>query len=258
MFTTSVRAEKIPLTILSDIDYYPYSFVEQDKVTGVYTKIIERVLQDMHRYQVTLQAVPWKRGLKMLAQGKAFAMYPPYKKRLSRPFIDPYSKQLMKEIVSVFCREDILLVKRPRWPQDYYGLTIGLNVGFIMGGEQFHKAVQEGIITIKEYPNNQSNLIQMLIAHETDCYMNDRQAILLTMQYLKKKRSIKQIDRLVEGTTVSVEYGHLGYTNQNLEKYPFKQHFVHQFDQILGELELSGELQTIISQYWKEGLVEQQ
>lgn len=246
----SARAEPIPVTLLGDHNYYPYSYVEHNKLKGLYPMIIRRVLSRMPNYHVTLEGVPWKRGLKLLETGKDFALFPPYKHEAIRPYIAPYSTPLLAETVAVFCRADILTTSRPRWPEDYYGLTIGINLGFGLGGDAFWSDIHDKKLVLKEYGSNRLNLIKLLVAGDTDCYVNDRQAILISWSQLKQEKH-RRMAMLVEGTIVSVEYGHLGYTNQAPERYPYKADFVQAFDREVEALQQSGEMKQLIEDYWQ-------
>ncbi|MBU2714044.1 substrate-binding periplasmic protein [Zooshikella harenae] len=246
----SARAEPTPVTLLGDYNYYPYSYVEGNKLKGLYPLIIRRVLSRMPNYHATLEGVPWKRGLKLLQTGKAFALFPPYKHEATRPYIAPYSKPLLAETVAVFCRAEILTTSRPRWPDDYYGLTMGINLGYELGGDAFWAAVKDQKIELREYGSNRLNLIKLLVAGQTDCYVNSRQAILLSWRQLKQENH-RQMMPLVEGAIVSVEYGHLGYTNQASERYPYKDDFVQAFDRSVEALQQSGELKRLIEAYWQ-------
>ncbi|RDH41779.1 ABC transporter substrate-binding protein [Zooshikella ganghwensis] len=246
----SARAEPVPVTLLGDHNYYPYSYVEHNKLKGLYPMIIRRVLSRMPHYHATLEGVPWKRGLKLLEKGKAFALFPPYKHEATRPYIAPYSTPLLAETVAVFCRADTLTTSRPRWPEDYYGLTVGINLGFELGGDAFWVAVKDKKIELKEYGSNRLNLVKLLIAGQTDCYVNDRQAVLLSWNQLAQE-NCRSLEPVEEGAIVSVEYGHLGYTNQAPERYPYKADFVQAFDHEVEALQHSGELQQLIEAYWQ-------
>lgn len=250
LISLSARAEPIPVTLLGDHNYYPYSYVEHNQLKGLYPMIIRHILSRMPNYHVTLEGVPWKRGLKLLETGKAFALFPPYKREATRPYIAPYSKPLLAETVAVFCRADILTTSRPSWPDDYHGLTVGINLGYELGGDAFWVAVKDKKIELKEYGSNRLNLIELLVAGQIDCYVNSQQAILLSWHQLKQE-SFRQLMPLVEGTIVSVEYGHLGYTNQAPERYPYKDDFVRAFDHSLEIFQQSGELEHLIESYWQ-------
>ena len=92
----------------------------------------------------------------------------------------------------------------------------------------------------------------MLISKKTDCYINDRQAILLSWEKLKKIDQFKNKKiQLIEGAEISKENGHIGYTNRDKGRFRFKEHFVKTFDTSLEKLKKSGELQKTIKKFWE-------
>jgi polar amino acid transport system substrate-binding protein len=173
----SVLADDIKVTVYADQNYPPYSYIKNGKLTGIYTNIFKAAFTKMDGYQVKIEAVPWRRGLKLLENGQGFALYPPYFYLTERPYIWPYSLPILDEKVVVYCAEDILINdKRPNWPEDYYGLTIGNNAGFQVGGKKFIQAVKDQKINV--YEAKGTNNILMLGLGRTDCYINDRLSIL--------------------------------------------------------------------------------
>lgn len=52
---------------------------------GFYTELIRQVAKDLPGYRVELQTTPWKRGLRQVEMGDAFAIYPLYRFEAERP-----------------------------------------------------------------------------------------------------------------------------------------------------------------------------
>ena len=146
-----VAAANIPVTIYADAGYPPYSYDKDGKAAGLYHEIVAAALARMQGYKVDIKPVPWKRGMDMLRSGTGFALYPPYMNTKDEPWTWPYSQPLFEEHVVAYCRKDVIDAKpRKRWPEDFYGLTIGNNAGFIVGGEAFDAAVKAGRLRIEE------------------------------------------------------------------------------------------------------------
>ena len=122
IFSQTLSAQT-KVVIFGDDSYPPYSFLESDRLTGVYTIILERVFEQMPEYNVELKANDWKRSLAQIQRGFIFALYPPYK-RADRPYME-FEVPILDEELVVYCQKDILEKPRPVWPDDYYGLTIG-------------------------------------------------------------------------------------------------------------------------------------
>ncbi|WP_028865689.1 substrate-binding periplasmic protein [Psychromonas aquimarina] len=247
-------AAEIKVTVYADDNYPPYSYLEKGQLKGIYSDIFRAAFDKMRGYKVTIEAVPWKRGLKLLENGKGFALYPPYFHALKRPYIWPYSLPVLDERVVVFCSEEILTHSiRNKWPEDYYGLTIGNNAGFNLGGEKFWQAVKDKKINVYEAKGNRENIL-MLALGRTDCYMNDRLSILWGLKKLKHQKVYDEggiHSRLLQGTTITIEQGFLGYTSRDNGKFVFKDDFKKKLDIIIYEMRKTGELQDIIDAFMR-------
>jgi polar amino acid transport system substrate-binding protein len=246
-----VFAADIKVEVYADEGYPPYSYKESGEEKGIYTEILKKAFPRMKGYKVKISPFPWKRGLSYLKYGKGFALYPPYHRTEDRPYIWPYSIPILDEKVVVFCREEILVQPRLKWPEDYYGLKIGNNSGFELGGKKFWKAVKEGKIKVQEVKTNAQNII-LLGKKRTDCYMNDRLSILWELKRLKAEGKYDEGGKhakLLEGAPITIEQGFLGFTDRDDGKFPFKDDFVRKFDTVIYEMRKSGELQEIVDDF---------
>ena len=252
LLSHSISAAPVPVTVYADNSYPPYSYTENGEVKGLYSQILKVAFSRMSDYTVKIQAVPWKRGLRMLESGTGFALYPPYFHLQKRPYIWPYSLPILDERVVVFCQRKILSDNsRPRWPEDYYGLTIGINAGFHLGGEKFWQAIEEGKIKVIEANSNRQSLNALGLGR-TDCYINDRLTIQTELKRLKNQGEYAPGSKhayLVEGATITLEQGFLGYTDRDNDKFTFKSDFQKQLDVQIYNMRRSGELQKIIDQF---------
>jgi polar amino acid transport system substrate-binding protein len=243
----------IPVTVYADAGYPPYSFVEAGEAVGIYADIMRRAFARMPNYVVTIIPVPWKRGLALLEQGQAVALYPPYRRSQERPWMTPYSEPVLEETVVVICRDEILAKPRPRWPDDYAGLVIGSNSGFLGMGERFRAAVKQGALTYDDAGTSQQN-IQKLVSGRIDCYVNDRRAILWAYHRQQDERKVMPGDHpgiLVEGAVISKEYGYLGFTSKDEGRFPFKQDFLKEFNTVICSMRASGEIGRIAAEYFR-------
>ncbi len=243
-------AADIDVIVYADNNFPPYSYEEGGAVKGIYSEILKTAFSRMDGYKVNIKAVPWKRGLNYLERGEGFALYPPYHHTKERPYMWPYSLPILDEKVVVFCTKEILENPRPRWPEDYYGLTIGNNSGFEIGGDKFWRAVREGKIKVREARGNVENL-RNLFRKRIDCHMNDRLSILWELKRLKESGKFHGAPKLIEGATISIEQGFLGYTDRDNHKFLYKADFVKKLDAVIYEMRRSGELKRIIDEYLK-------
>ncbi len=195
------------VTVYCDDNYPPYSYLENGEVKGIYTEILKPAFSRMKAYDVQVEAVPYKRGLYLLRTGKGFALYPPYFRPATRPYID-YSVKILGEILVVFLRRSIADKHRPTvWPGDFYGLTVGKNHGFeISRNQAYMDAVKAGKLRIEEAAGNRANILKLGMAR-IDAYVNDRISVLWELNRLKKTGRYDEggdHEMIVEGISLSV------------------------------------------------------
>jgi len=232
------------VTIYGDDSYPPYSFLDSDRLTGIYTIILERVFEQMPDYDVELKGIDWKRSLTQIQRGYIFALFPPYK-RSDRPYME-FEMPILDEELVVYCRKELLDKPRPNWPVDYYGLTIGNNSGFSAGGPQFWEAVKGGKIKVEETKGTPRSLLR-LINGKVDCYMNDVVSIQWELKKLIKEGRYDGVS-LEKGAVISQEYGYLGFST-NGTRYPFKNDFKNQYFKILDKMKKSGDIDAIVKRF---------
>ncbi|NYE59854.1 polar amino acid transport system substrate-binding protein [Duganella sp. 1224] len=253
LLCASARAADIPVTIYADAGYPPYSYEKNGKPAGLYYEIVRAAASHMHGYQVDIRTVPWKRGMALLRTGTGFALYPPYMNTKDEPWTWPYSLPLYEEKVVAVCRKTLLATPRKRWPEDFYGLTIGNNAGFIVGGAAFDKAVRAGLLRMEEARDSETNIIKLGIGR-IDCYINDRVSIQWTLNQLKAEGKYDEGGthaQLAEATQIGVEQAFLGYTDRDNGRYAYKTDFVKQFNDALYQMKRSGETDSIARNFFK-------
>jgi polar amino acid transport system substrate-binding protein len=252
----SARAAGIPVTIYADDGYPPYSYLDRGRPAGLYYEIVKAVTSRMGGYHVTIRPVPWKRGMALLRSGEGFALYPPYHNIKDEPWTWPYSEPLLDEQVVAYCNPAIVKKQAMRWPEDFYGLRIGNNAGFIVGGEAFEQAVRDRKIAVHEARDSTANIRKLRLGR-IDCYINDRQAILWTFKHFQRPGGPDKPLRageLVEAVTIATFQGHLGYTSRDKGAFKYKDDFVRQFDAIFRMLKKQGEIDRIVAEYTRDKL----
>ena len=146
---------KQQVVIYGDRNYPPYSYLEDGKASGIYVEILTAAFAQMERYEVTISMVPWKRGLDAVKDGKAIALFPPYRTKDRLLWMD-LSEPILAEQVVVFGKSENL-VGKTQWPEDFFGFKFGLNLGFdhtALGGEKFDEACKSGNISLQEANSN--------------------------------------------------------------------------------------------------------
>lgn len=237
------------VTIYADDSYPPYSFMENGRLTGIYTQLVLKALERLPEYQVHVVAVPWRRGLAMLENGQAFALYPPYFRPQERPYVS-YSEPILTEQVVVFCNAAAIARRSlKQWPGDYHGLRIGINSGFLLGGQEFDLAAKAGLLKVDQAQGSRANLLKLLRAR-IDCYLNDRLSILWELQRMKKDGLIdERFEPVAETSIVSSEQGHLGFSDVAPERYPFRDDFLLKFNAVIRDMRREGEIKEITTRF---------
>jgi len=241
------QSAPITVKIYGDNDYPPYAYEKDGRMQGIYTDLLQEVFNNMDGYQVELLGIPWKRGLLKVESGEIFALYPPYYRPDSRPYMD-YDLPILNEDVVAYCSKKVMQKERPNWPEDYFGLTIGNNLGFLVGGRKFHKAAKQQKFKLVEMAGSRKNLLNLL-AGKVDCYINDHFSIQweLGKIALQRKRPVDKTQFIV-GTVISSEQGHLGFT-RNSDQYSFKADFKEKYLASLKKIQASGFIQDSIKQH---------
>lgn len=252
LWATAAVAAPTDVIVYCDDNYPPYSYEVDGESRGIYPRIMTEAFSRMKGYRVTIRPVPWKRGLRHIQSGDGFAIFPPYFRPDERLYIWPYSVPILQEEVVVVCRDEILRrAAGRRWPDDFFGLTIGMNAGFALGGKAFNTAAKEGRITINEAKSNRANILKLGIKR-IDCYINDRIAILWELNRLKAEGLYDEgglHDVLREAVVVSSEWGYLGFTRMDFGRFSFKEDFIRQFNDVIRAMQTSGEIQKIVDQF---------
>jgi polar amino acid transport system substrate-binding protein len=251
----ATKAANIAVTIYADDGYPPYSYLDKGQPAGLYYEIVKAAVAQMTGYKVDIKPVPWRRGMALLKSGKGFALYPPYKNTKDEPWTWPYSEPLLDEHVVAYCNPKAL--KKPsglQWPDDFFGLRVGNNAGFIVGGEQFDQAVKDGKIELHEARDSLANIRKLRLGR-IDCYINDRQAILWTLKVLQSEHSTDiplRDDELVEAASIAVRQGYLGYTDRDRGAFTYKAAFVKKFDAIIRQMKRQGDIDRIVADYLRQ------
>ena len=235
------------VVIYADNSYPPYAYQQDGQMQGVYTHILQKIFQKMPDFQIEFRPIAWKRGLALMEQGGAFAIYPPYKRPLMRPFME-YDHPIIDEELVLVCHDEVAQEPRKQWPKDYYGLIIGNNTGFAAGGDAFWLAVKEKKITVEE-TNSAANNLRKLISGRIDCYMNDKLSIQWELNNLQTNgeysgTGIQQIQVL------SREQGYLAFSIFD-DRFQYKAQFKQQYLKILRQMQQSGEIEDLIEAYFQ-------
>lgn len=229
------------VVVYGDDGYPPYSYGEGREVKGIYVDILKEAFSKMEGYDVEIKVLPWKRLLSKLEAGKIVAGFPPYKVA-SRPWM-VYSEPILQENVVVFGLKSKVEGKT-KWPEDFYGLRVGLNHGFSyenLLGHEGAEAVKAGKLTVEEAMDSTTNL-RKLVAGRIDIYVND--------QLTDISKFASGEDPVVLASTVGGQWGYLGFSSDN-SSFPYADDFRAAFDEAIKEMKNSGKIEEILNNYMK-------
>ncbi len=245
-FSPAFAGEDIAVTLYGDDSYPPYSFLNKGKIEGIYPHIMQQVAERIEGYDIKITLLPWKRALRLAKKGQIFAVFPPYYLPDRRPYFSEYSVPILPEETIAYCAKSILIPPRPRWPEDYYGLTIGNNLGFDFYGEKVDQAMHAGKIKLENTPGTKNNILKLL-AGRIDCYINDRISILWNVRQMKKQGKWPYDRELAEGTVLDREYGYLAFSG--IYNAPYREDFIRKFNTIILQMQSSGEIDRIAQEF---------
>ena len=233
--------------ILVDDAYKPYTFVDENgKITGVYPQVFREIDDKIDKYNIQLEAVPWKRATKMVKMGRDFAVAPPYYTEKRTEWMQ-YSEKILEEKVVTYCRDEVIDEPRPNWPEDYEGLTVGNNQGFITPGQEFFDMVDAGKINLQEAPNTQLNL-RKLIAGRVDCYVNARASIVWNLAMLEQAGKYDpDTTKLVESAVVKANWGYIGFSRKKNPEY--KEDFMQTLNAEIKAMKQQGRVREIFDTF---------
>jgi polar amino acid transport system substrate-binding protein len=232
------------VVLYGDEDYAPYSFVENGEFKGMYVDMLKKAAQRLApEYEIELQPRPWTRGLAELQRGASFALFPPGLKK-ERPYIEPYSIPLYRETVVLFCNDDVMKTSRKKFPDDFVGLHIGVNAGFLLS-ERLMNAVNTGQMTLEPVKGNEANL-KKLALKRVDCYASDRAAALYSAKRLRPYLDARGFT-MREAVELSGENTYIAYSMYN--NPPYKADFVQKMNEAITAIKKSGEVERIEAEY---------
>lgn len=232
------------VVLFGDDDYAPYAFVENGEFKGMYVELLGKAAELLKpAYEVELRPRPWKRGLADLESGTSLGLFPPGLKR-ERTYISPYSVVLYRETVVLFCNPEVMAKPRRVFPDDFVGMTVGANAGFLLSARLI-AAAQSGKIRLSETKGNESNL-KKLAAKRIDCYASDRGAALYTAKKLGSDPDFKGT-KLVEAVELSGEDTFIGYSIKH--NPPYKADFIAKMNAALETVKRNGTAAKIENSY---------
>lgn len=244
--TTSAYPKPIPVRVICETGYYPYSYAVSGIAAGIYVDILSVAFSRMEGYHVSIVPMPWSRGLLELKNGRAVALFPPYKRPVARPWMD-YSEPILKERFSVIVTQEAVEKDKASWPDSFLGTRIGKNSGYVVClGEEAEEAVKTGKLSIVETQTTKQNLL-MLYSGRIQGYISEPLSAQAQWEALKANGRVR--GRIKELFVLSWEFGYLGVSVQGYQSFPFQRDFMDKFNAIIVQMKESGEISRLYDDF---------
>lgn len=246
-------AQNIKVVIHVDDSYKPYSYAKDQKPMGMYIDVLKTAFSRMEGFDVTMKPIPWKRGKKLMEQGKGFGLAPAFFHGHDWPYLYPYSLPFYTEKIIAVLTERNGNTPRNDWPDDFIGLRVGNVAGFDgWGGDKFHALVKERKILYHEVGGSEQ-IIRMLAAERLDCIMMEEGAFDHQLKRMKKSGLYdeKKHAKLIKGPTIGTDPVYIGYSEPAIKKgnYPYAYKFQKAFDVTLYRMIKNGEIPRIMKNF---------
>lgn len=239
------------LAILGDDNYPPYSYLDKNgNKKGIYVRILSEAFKNIKGFDIEIQLLPWKRGLKQMQSAQSFALFPPYYRPVKRPFLT-YSAPILRETTAVFCIPKAVSSQgNYSYPWDFKGLKFLENDGFSLHTDEFIRLRENGEIKVEYAASTRMNL-QKLLHGRGDCLSNDMLNIEFEMRLLQKEGLASQKDALkfVHAATIASEYGYLAFAKDYKIDKNEKDNFLNQFNSQIRNMQDSGKIQEILDAF---------
>ncbi|MDE1465105.1 substrate-binding periplasmic protein [Spartinivicinus poritis] len=247
IFSAFAFGSEQDVTIYIDENYSPFSYKTNGQAVGLYADILNTAFSRMKSFNVKLVPIPWKRGKKIMEQGKGFGLTPAYFHGHDWPYLYPYSFPFYTETVITICQSSVLEKPKNNWPYDYLGLKIGNVAGYDgWGGTVFRQLVAQRKIKYEETKGVRDSVIQ-LIVRNFDCIIMEGRAFDYVYGGLKDHKYGTTL--LKKGAVVGKDSVYIGYSKPAIEggKYPYYMKFMQAFDSAIYKMRKSGEIKKIMS-----------
>ncbi|WP_034618489.1 substrate-binding periplasmic protein [Chitinibacter tainanensis] len=235
------------VVLFGDEAYPPYSYVENGEFKGIYVDFLKQVSTRLSNFELELRPVPWKRGLEMIRRGEQMGLFPPYQFS-ERGYMVPYSVPLWQESLLIACHPDVMQKPRTRFPEDFLGLHIGVNRGFLLA-RTLQTAARNGKIRLDEADSNEANLLK-LAARRIDCYANDALSMRYTLHRLQTSpatAAVTQHLQLVETVQLGDPTAHVGFSAYFTPVY--KARFMDELNAGINQLVKEGLMRQLVESY---------
>ncbi len=182
-----------PLTLLT-MEYPPYMYKENGAVKGFVTELIHEAFRRMDQ-PITIQVVPWKRGLETVKTGGADGLFTVFKKPEREQFLD-YSDVLVQETVSLFVSQNSSITFNgdlKQLSQYRFGVVRGFSYG-----KKFDSAVENNILSNIDNVTTPELNVKKLLIKRFDIMISDKYSMYYLLKKMRSQHAVKELSPGVE------------------------------------------------------------
>lgn len=220
------------VVFLIDENYPPYSYLEGEKIKGIYPDILSIVDKNLKEFKIILKPVPWNRALKMIELGQADYITDVWYRPNDRPYLNYSVPIIDEEIVIVSKNGD-----GKKWPNDFKGKIIGINRGFAVFSSEEKK-----LIKVEEANFTEDN-IKKILSGRIDFFASDKNSLYWDLETIENKNIIDLFDIKVN-LVFKKEYGYVGFRKNSTWKHKAK--FEKEFNEEVTKLKNNGVIDNIL------------
>ena len=214
----------------------PYVYSEHNKIKGFNVEILNEIFRRMN-VKVDYLILPWARGVKMVKNGEADAIFPFFKNEERLKFAD-FSQSFTSEPIAMFVQKDSTILYEGNLSK-LSNYSFGRVIGY-SSGEKFDNAVENNILKIQKVRSSKLN-IRKLFKNRFDILVDNKYSILYEIKKLNQQNKIKQLKPILADTKA-----YLGFSKKRNHK-----EIIKRFNIILKNIKKDGTYDKIIDSYFE-------
>ncbi len=219
---------------LVTVEFPPYSYQEQSKVSGVQVEIVKKAFE-YAEINYSLELLPFARALFEAEKGEKDFIFNFYKNddRLKR---FEYTDAVIENPLVFFVKKDSNI----KFNGDLTLLS-DYKIGTIIGysyADDFDYAIIHNLLKIDETSSHEANF-RKLNTGRIDMYVCDKNVGIYTIKQLKLENNFKILD-----TPLNIQYGYLGISKDNPKKS-----IIPKINQALKEIKQNINIEDLIQKY---------
>ncbi len=222
------------IKIYTKLDNSPYSYMENNKLKGIYVSILNNIFNKINNFEVKQIAIDSQKVIKDMKNKKILALNGLYYRPENNKYIEKYTEPIFYENIVLMCNNNILNKKREIFPDDFYDLNISKNISISINSDKLiinnKKSTKDGILK--------------LASNKINCFIDSEFSVLAELSKLKNSnKKLKNIENIL---TISKEQVYIGFSKKN---HLLKDNLIKKINLAIRVMKNSGEIDEIVNNY---------